>query len=73
MAVKGLGALVMFSSVGVNSWLQNWCWRQGFGFYDQGILLVEQHLLGRDGIHLTKPGKGISASRMADLIRKASN
>lgn len=42
------------------------------GFYDYGILLVEQHLLGRDGIHLTKPAKGISASRMADLVRRAS-
>lgn len=34
---------------------------------------MEWHLLGRDGIHLTKPGKGISTSRMADLIRRASN
>lgn len=73
VVVKGLGALVMFSSEQVNSWLQSWCWRKGFGFYHHGILLVERRLLGRDGIYLTKPGKETSsASSMADLTRRAS-
>ena len=34
---------------------------------------MEQHLLGRDGIHLTKLGKGLSARKIADLVRRASN
>ena len=83
-----MGAQVVFSSVlpvrgkggrrralimRVNNWLRSWCWRQGFGFYDHGTLFVDQHLLGREGIHLTKRGKGIFASRIADLIRRALN
>ena len=32
---------------------------------------MDQHLLGGEGIHLTMQGKGIFASRIADLIRRA--
>ncbi|PKU33782.1 rna-directed dna polymerase from mobile element jockey- hypothetical protein [Limosa lapponica baueri] len=51
----------------VNDWLWSWYWRQSFGFYDHGTQFADQHLLGRDGIHLTKQGKSIFASKMADL------
>ena len=57
----------------VNNWLWRWCQQQGFGFYDNGTLFEDQRVLGKDGIHLAKQGKGIFASRMADLVRTALN
>ena len=86
--VKGLGAQVVLSSIllvrakgvrrralimQVNIWLWNWSWWQGFRSYNHGTLFADQHLLGRDGIHLTKQDKGILPSRMADWARKALN
>lgn len=68
VTAKGLGrrALILY----VNSWLQTWCWQQDFGFYDHGTLFEDQWLLRKDKIHLTKHGKGVFASRMADLVRR---
>ena len=57
----------------VDNWLRNWCWRQGFGFYDHETLFADQHLLGKDGIHFTKRGKAIFTNRMADLVKRALN
>lgn len=42
-------------------------------FYDQDTLFEDQHLVGRDGIHLNNQGKDIFANRMSDLIRRALN
>ncbi|CAM5135410.1 unnamed protein product [Eretmochelys imbricata] len=50
--------------VEVNEWLHRWCQREGFGFFDQRIVFQEEGLLGRDGLHLTKRGKRIFASRL---------
>ena len=86
--VKGMRAQVVFSSIlpsrgkgarrraligQVNNWLQNWCWRPGFGSYDHRTLFTDQCLFGRDGILLTKKGKAIFTIRMADFIRKDLN
>lgn len=49
--------------VQVANWLWSWCWRQSFGFYDPGTMFIDQRLLGRDGIHLTKWGKATSENR----------
>lgn len=49
------------------------CQQQGFGFYDCEILFEDQYLVGRDGSHLTRWDKCISASRMADLVRRSLN
>lgn len=43
----------------------------GFLFCDHGTLFTDHCLLRRDGIHLTKQGKAIFASRVADLISRA--
>ncbi|XP_067418891.1 uncharacterized protein [Emydura macquarii macquarii] len=59
--------------VEVNAWLRRWCRREGFGFFDHGMLFQEEGLLGRDGIHLTKTGKSIFADRLANLVRRALN
>ena len=49
------------------------CLQQRFGFCDCGILFEDQHLVGRDGSHLTKWDKCISAGGMADLVRRSLN
>ncbi|CAM5160534.1 unnamed protein product [Natator depressus] len=59
--------------VEVNEWLRRWCQREGFGFFDHGIVFQEGGVLGRDGLHLTKRGKSIFASRLANLVRRALN
>ncbi|CAM5108087.1 unnamed protein product [Natator depressus] len=59
--------------VEVNEWLRRWCRREGFGFFDHGMVFHEGGVLGRDGLHLTKRGKSIFASRMANLVRRALN
>lgn len=37
----------------VTSCLHSWCLQQGFRFHNHGTFLKAQHLLGRDGIHLS--------------------
>ena len=54
----------------VCNWLWSWSWQQDFGFYNYRTLFAHQCLLGRDEIVLTKWGKGIFASRMADLVKR---
>ncbi|XP_074822485.1 steryl-sulfatase isoform X2 [Natator depressus] len=58
--------------VEVNEWLRRWCRRKGFGFFDHGMVFQEG-VLGRDGLHLTKRGNSIFASRLANLARRALN
>ena len=86
--MKNIGAQVIFSSIlpvrgkgaarnrcvmYINSWLHGWCHREGFGFYDNGVFFNDNNMLGRDGIHLSKRGKGIFSSRLANLVRRALN
>ncbi|XP_043402448.1 uncharacterized protein LOC122465802 [Chelonia mydas] len=86
--IKELEAQVVFSSilpvegkglgrdrriVEVNEWLRRWCQREGFGFFDHGMVFHEGGVLGRDRLHLTKRGKSIFASRLANLVRRALN
>uniref|UniRef100_A0A8C3FMA3 SGNH hydrolase-type esterase domain-containing protein n=1 Tax=Chrysemys picta bellii TaxID=8478 RepID=A0A8C3FMA3_CHRPI len=59
--------------VEVNKWLRRWCWREGFGFFDHGMVFQEGGVLGRDGLHLMKRGKNIFTSRLANLVRRALN
>ncbi|CAM5113691.1 unnamed protein product [Natator depressus] len=59
--------------VEVNEWLRRWCRREGFGFFDHGMVFHEGGVLGRDGLHLTKRGKSIFVSRLANLVRRALN
>ncbi|KAG6933402.1 hypothetical protein G0U57_019236 [Chelydra serpentina] len=86
--IKAFEAQVVFSSilpvagkgrgrdrriVEVNEWLRRWCRREGFGFFDHGMVFQEEGVLGRDGLHLTKRGKSIFGSRLANLVRRALN
>ena len=86
--VKSIGAQVIFSSIlpvrgkgaarnrrimQINFWLHGWCRHEGFGFYDNGTFFDDYSLLGRDGIHLSRRGKGIFGSRLANLVRRALN
>ena len=57
----------------INSWLHGWCHHEGFGFYDNGVFFNDDNMLGKDGIHLSKRGKGIFSSRLANLVRWALN
>ncbi|GAB0210389.1 hypothetical protein GRJ2_003504700 [Grus japonensis] len=86
--VKNIGAQAIFSSIlpvggkgaarnrhiiHINSWLRVWCHREGFGFYDNGTFYDDYNLLERDGIHLSRRGKGIFGSRLANLVKRALN
>ena len=53
----------------INSWLRGWCHREGFGFYASGAFFNDYNMLGRDGTHLPNRGKGITSSRLANLVR----
>ena len=85
---KSIGAQVIFSSIlpvrgkgaarnrpimQINFWLCGWCRREGFGSYDNRTFFDDYSLLGRDGIHLSRRGKGIFGSRLANLVRWALN
>jgi len=54
----------------INNWLQSCCQQHEFGFHDHENLFRDQHLLRRDGIHVTKQGEGVFASK-TDLGRRA--
>ena len=86
--VKNVGAQVIFSSIlpvrgkgvsinrrimHINSWLRGWCRHEGFGFYDSKAFFEDYNMLGRDGIHLSRRGKGIFSNRLANLVRWALN
>ncbi|CAM4563036.1 unnamed protein product [Lepidochelys kempii] len=73
LPVEGKGQGRDCRIVEVNEWLRRWCRREGFGFFDHGMVFHEGGVLGRDGLHLTKRGKSIFASRLANLVRMALN
>lgn len=50
--------------------MQSWCQQHDFCFYDHGSLFKDQHLSGRDGIHLTRQSEVIFASK-TELVREA--
>jgi len=41
---------------------------EGMFFNDKGTFFNDYNLLGRDGIHLSRRGKGIFGSRLAKLV-----
>ena len=86
--VKGSGAQIVFSSIPsvsgmdekdyrrtqqVNLWLRNWCYRQGFGFFNHGLVYRTPELLASDGMHLSQRGKRILGQELAGLIERALN
>ena len=67
--IKGSGAQTVFSSIPsvggrdekeyrgtqqMNLWLQDWCYRQGFGFFNHGLAYRTPDLLALDGMHLSQ-------------------
>jgi len=86
--VKSIGAQVIFSSIlpagrrgsarnrcimSNNSWLFGWCCCEGFGFYHNGTFFNDYNLLGGNGTHLSRKGKGIFGSRLSSLMWRALN
>jgi len=79
---KSIGAQVIFSILPaggkgaarnrgvmhINSWLHGWCCREGFDFYDNRTFFSDYNLLGRDGIHLSRRGRGILGSRLCNMV-----
>jgi len=85
---KSIGAQFIFSSIllaggkgaarnshvmNINSWICGWCHHEDLGFYDNKILFSDCNLLGRVGIHLSRKGKGIFGSRLANFVWRALN
>ena len=67
--IKQLGAQIVFSSIPsvggmdegeyrrtqqMNLWLQDWCYSQGFGFFNHGLVYRVPDLLALDGMHLSQ-------------------
>ena len=87
MQAKSIGAQVIFSILpagrmgaarnrcimNINSWLRGWCCHEGFCFYDKGMFFNDNNLLGRDGNHLSRRGKGIFGSRLINMVWRALN
>jgi len=57
--------------MGINSWLLDWCRYEGCGFYNNGTFFNDYNLLQRDGTHLSRKGKWIFGSRLANLVWRA--
>ncbi|XP_060129222.1 uncharacterized protein LOC132591937 [Zootoca vivipara] len=57
----------------VNNWLRKWCKQERFGFLDHGLQFLEDGLLASDGLHLTKVGRNVFATKLKNLIRRALN
>ena len=71
--IKGSGAQIVFSSIPsvggmdeeyrrtqqMNLRLQDWCYHQGFGFFNHGLAYRAPDLLALDGMHLSQRGKRI--------------
>ena len=83
--LKNIGAQIVLSSIlrvlgtglegerkilRVNDWLRRWCRRESFGFWDQGLRYLEDGLLARDGLHLTRAGKNVFGDSMKNLITR---
>ena len=86
--VKGLGAQIVFSSalpalgtdewvnkkIGrINTWLQNWCYEQGFGFSDHTLICRTPGLLAKNGKTLSQKGKRLLGQELARLMDRALN
>ena len=86
--LKEMGAQVVFSSMlpvsGRGRWhetsitetnwrLQEWCFKEGFGFLSHDRHITTRDMLGWDGLHLSPKGKHVFSSRLADLLRQALN
>ncbi|KFP08496.1 hypothetical protein N300_08288, partial [Calypte anna] len=85
--VRGSGAQVVFASIPpvrmggevyrkslqVNEWLRDWCQRQGFGFFDHGMLYETPGLVMAGGMHLSQRGKRLLGQDLAGLIERALN
>jgi len=81
--VKGSGAQEVFSSIPpvagndegrnrksqqISTWLQAWCHRRDFGFFDHGLVYTTPGLLATDRVHISQRGKRILAQELAGLI-----
>ncbi|PKU28829.1 suppression of tumorigenicity 5 [Limosa lapponica baueri] len=73
LPVRGKGTARNEQIMHINSWLHGWCHCEGFGFYDNGTFFDDYGLLERDEIHLSRRGKGIFGSRLANLMKRALN
>ena len=86
--IKGSGAQTVFFSIPsvvgmdeekyrrtqqMNLWLQDWCYRQGFGFFNHGLVYMASDLLALGGKHLSQRGKRILGQELAGLIDRALN
>ena len=86
--IQGLGAQIVFSSIPsagemdeeeyrrtqqMNLWLQDWCYRQGFGFFNHGLVYKTPDILALDGMHLSQRGKRILGQELSGLIDRALN
>ena len=86
--IKGSGAQIVFSSIPsvggmdeeeyrrtqqMSLWLQDWCYSQGFGFFNHGLVYRAPDLLALDGMHLSQRGKRIMGQELAGLIDRALN
>ncbi|KGL92569.1 hypothetical protein N301_03553, partial [Charadrius vociferus] len=86
--LKGSGTQVVFSSIPsvaimseeinrkrqqVNSWLRDWCYRQGFGFFNHRLPYETPGLLVAGGMSLSQRGKRILGQELAGLIDRALN
>lgn len=86
--VKDSGAQVIFSSLlpsssddvgwnrkiqSLNGWLQDWCYRQGFGFFDNGWFYKTPVQTVSRGKDLSRRGKRMLGQELAGLIWRALN
>lgn len=69
LPVKGKGVRKRALAVLVSNWLWSWWCYQGLGFYNHGILFS----VCERGSTSLRQDKGIFASGMADLVRRALN
>jgi len=68
LPVGGRGSARNRRIMSIISWLRGWCHREGFGFYHNGTFFNDYNLLERDGIHLSRKGKGVVGSKLANLV-----
>ena len=55
----------------LNTWLKDWCKREGFKFIDHWEVFKRGwHLYKKDGLHLNWKGLNIRAGRFASVTRE---
>ncbi|XP_065418071.1 uncharacterized protein LOC135974370 [Chrysemys picta bellii] len=59
--------------VRINSWLREWCYKEGFGMYGHWEAFGDRQLFSRDGLHLSREGNRLLGGRLAHLIKRALN